>query len=520
MTNWTQEQSDIIEAVAAFDNNILVNAVAGSGKTTVLVESANRWSKKWPALSGFACAFNKDIAKTLQARLPKSFVASTLHSHGYKALKKAMGSKIKLDKYKFYFCADEVLGKGWDSEKEMNAIKPDIRRGVALLKTIPLIGEYTESQLKEKLEAMLAHQGISFEKEEQLSWVIESCIAIFEESLHATEQHGIIDFDDMLFEPVNKNAKFDQHALVMLDECQDVSPLQLEIVRRSIINGGKLLAVGDRNQAIYGWRGADDASVDRIVEDFECKELPMTYTFRCPELIVKEAQRIVPHIKWAPGANLGDTFEQGKKEFLDILEAAHIAGRQSYRSTAMLCRNRKPLISMAFRMRRRGVKAVVLGSDLGANLCNMIMKWKVENAMDIERKAAVWRDSEMRKARDKNNFEALAAIEDKADCLISICQNVDSSLNKRDVMEEIRSLFADEAKTPDTFTLSTIHKAKGLEWETVYFLMPELIPNKYCNQDWQFQQERNLIYVGVTRSLEDLIYVSPKFDKDDEDEDQ
>jgi ATP-dependent exoDNAse (exonuclease V) beta subunit len=57
-------------------------------------------------------------------------------------------------------------------------------------------------------------------------------------------------------------------------------------------------------------------------------------------------------------------------------------------------------------------------------------------------------------------------------------------------------------------TLSTIHKAKGREWPKVFLLgRNRYMPSKYATQDWQLDQEKNLIYVAVTRAQEELIEV-------------
>ena len=53
----------------------------------------------------------------------------------------------------------------------------------------------------------------------------------------------------------------------------------------------------------------------------------------------------------------------------------------------------------------------------------------------------------------------------------------------------------------------TVHKSKGLENSTVYFLCPELIPSKFATQEWQIEQEWNLMYVGITRAKQNLYFV-------------
>ena len=61
-----------------------------------------------------------------------------------------------------------------------------------------------------------------------------------------------------------------------------------------------------------------------------------------------------------------------------------------------------------------------------------------------------------------------------------------------------------------TLTLSTCHKAKGREWQRVAILEPELMPSKWARQDWQYQQEQNLIYVAYTRTQSELFIMKPQ----------
>jgi len=69
----------------------------------------------------------------------------------------------------------------------------------------------------------------------------------------------------------------------------------------------------------------------------------------------------------------------------------------------------------------------------------------------------------------------------------------------------IESMFADNPN--GTTTLATVHKSKGMEAPTVYILDKHLMPSKYARQEWQMQQELNLQYVAITRSLDTLIFV-------------
>ena len=71
----------------------------------------------------------------------------------------------------------------------------------------------------------------------------------------------------------------------------------------------------------------------------------------------------------------------------------------------------------------------------------------------------------------------------------------------------IESRFAEQSPH-GRITLGTIHKCKGLESDTVWFLNPEAIPVKYAKQSWQLEQEYNAKYVAITRAISTLNYIS------------
>ena len=75
--------------------------------------------------------------------------------------------------------------------------------------------------------------------------------------------------------------------------------------------------------------------------------------------------------------------------------------------------------------------------------------------------------------------------------------------------EKINSLFGDSQGIQNKVILTTIHKAKGKEWNKVYALrMAELSPSKWAKKPWECEQENNLCYVQVTRSKGTLVLVN------------
>ena len=59
-------------------------------------------------------------------------------------------------------------------------------------------------------------------------------------------------------------------------------------------------------------------------------------------------------------------------------------------------------------------------------------------------------------------------------------------------------------------TLCTAHKSKGLEWDRVFILNSECFMPKWVKQDWAIQQEKNIVYVAITRAKKDLVYIKEK----------
>jgi superfamily I DNA/RNA helicase len=80
-----------------------------------------------------------------------------------------------------------------------------------------------------------------------------------------------------------------------------------------------------------------------------------------------------------------------------------------------------------------------------------------------------------------------------------------------DLKATIERMFGNTkpGERPTTIVLSTVHKSKGREWDRVYILgRDQLMPSRYARQDWQVQQELNLIYVAITRAKAELIDVA------------
>lgn len=166
---------------------------------------------------------------------------------------------------------------------------------------------------------------------------------------------------------------------------------------------------------------------------------------------------------------------------------------------AILCRLNAPLIAFAFDLIRRGVACHVLGRDIATGLERLLDK-VAEDAGTIDSAQAGLRDycnRETSKLRTKGKRAEAAALDDKCKVLSLF---LTQSVSVHDCHSRIHGLFANGAGV----TLSTIHKAKGLEWDRVYLLDRRLLPSPWAETQEELRQERNLEYVAVTRAKLDL----------------
>jgi superfamily I DNA/RNA helicase len=164
--------------------------------------------------------------------------------------------------------------------------------------------------------------------------------------------------------------------------------------------------------------------------------------------------------------------------------------------SAFICRCNAPLFSLALRFLTAGRGCRLVGTDLGPNLLRTLKKLGPESLTKKETLHAIaqWEAERLLKAKDK------ASINDKAECL-RVFANFGNTLGGAIAYAE--HIF----KGQGAIELLSGHKAKGLEWDTVYHLDPWRIPSPYAETKEEIEQELNLNYVITTRAKRSLYFV-------------
>ncbi len=286
---------------------------------------------------------------------------------------------------------------------------------------------------------------------------------------------------------------------LVIDEAQDTNAVQVEMLSRCVAKGGRAIAVGDKRQSIYAFRGADSRAVDKIIERFSMKRLPLMTTFRCGKAIVAEAQAIVPE------------FRAGEKNHEGLVRSISIEFLldQIKPGDFVLSRTNAPLVKGCISALSRGIPATVVGRDVGKDLLKLAKSLKATTMDEFHARLDAWRDKQVDKLMRKFpvNEGAIEAVRDRAACLEALALAVDSVAALYDRCE---SLFSDD-KVTARVEFSSTHKAKGREKDRVFLLRDTFLKSRFNRETGAWEQPReeefNLLYVAITRAKHELVYV-------------
>jgi superfamily I DNA/RNA helicase len=311
----------------------------------------------------------------------------------------------------------------------------------------------------------------------------------------------VIDYVDMIVLPLCHREHIPTFKYVFIDECQDLNTAQRELMLCAA-KGGRFIAVGDRNQAINGFAGADCNSFDKIANLGNTIELPLSVNYRCGKNMVRLAQELVPQIQAHKGAIDG--------------EISHVNSLSTdlFRENDMvLCRTSAPLVGLCMKLIQSGITAVVKGKDIAQDLQMLIENANTKDITEVlaylenEKQkliATIKSDRKCTEAEAKQAQKYLN-LEDRCKCIENIC--LYSIKDTTELKSYVNRLFTDE-KVENAVMLSTAHKSKGLEANRVLILLPNKLPLTWQNQlDWQLKQELNLKYVALTRARKELVFI-------------
>ena len=481
----TKEQERIFHFIKNRQDNILIEALAGSGKTTTLVHASKLLDKSKRILF---LAFNKHIQEELKEKLPDYIKCYTTYGLGYSAVKRKYPD-IEFDEYK----VDKIINKKsstWNLDEEFS----DYEEKSFYLRQLKKLVNHcrlTVTLDKKFIPYLSDKHELGLNRPEDIKRVLKILDVL-------TTDRKSMDFIDMIFLPAIDNGiwmyPFDY---VLVDEIQDFNRAQIKIVEKVLKRDrkfgnytGRLISVGDFHQAIYGFNSSDERSFEWFRRFQNTKTLPLSVSFRCPKKVIETAQRLVPNIK-----SLDDAPE-GIVRSGDVINEA-MSG------DLVLCRTTVPLIHLFFEFLVQKKKVFIRGADIGENMIELIGEIKTinelishwENELEVKRKQ-LYKMGVLNPSEDAG----FSNLEDRVSTLLFLAKG---SRDIPDLITTIKKIFSDD-KNLDGIILSTIHKAKGSEANRVFIIRKDQLPMANV-RGWQYVQELNLEYIAYTRAKMELV---------------
>ena len=472
----TEEQVAILEQPPT--STIIVEAGAGTGKTTVIADYARKWNKH----RGLYLAFNKDIAEHARSRMPPWVRAQTVNSLAYQAL----GVARQKDRLVGRIRRQTIRQAGIDLGSEY--LSPD-RMMRCILDGLTNFCNDGGNDLQAKhcgLELLPARvQQVEMPR---IAAVIRRFVNYQDSGLPFTHDVYLKYFE--MFGTIGQAYDY-----IALDEAQDSNGVTLSIANKSKL---PILLIGDSKQAIYAFRGATNA-----MTAIEAPRFPLTMSWRFGPRVAAMANAVLSHSDEPPPFKV-----RGRPDRDSVIE--RYAGKAPARSF-LLSRTNGRLLEGLVSIPPQATFYVAGGFDVLAN--------QILSALALSR-------NEQHKVTDpyvrsflhwQDMLEEAEYDDPDARKLVKIIADYGDGLPE--LLERLRTQHRPHHLDAQIM-LSTAHKAKGLEADTVVVLddfqtpremRARLLSDKMSQE--AFEQEINLLYVACTRAKYRLI-LSPNMHED------
>lgn len=427
----TGEQENVVSAIHQ-GGTVKVMALAGTGKTSTLVETA----RTFPGRPSLYLAFNKSVQMEAARKFPGWVDVRTAHSLAYQAVGKQYGHRLP-------------GGSGAGRRMSAKAIAATLKVKAASLDSGTLnpvlivrvaqvtVANFMKSADREITQAHIPSKAYAHHAPNEVAAVVVPVARAIWADL--TSVNGRFFYTpDVYLKQWQLTNPILHESLIMFDEAQDADPVIASIIARQT---GQRVYVGDQNQAIYGWRGAVDAmsKVDGLA-------LPLTKSFRFGPAIAQAAN------EWL-GLLGSDLRVVGHDPIASTVGELQVAPR------AILCRTNGTALGWVLAFHQRDMPVAMAPGDKSAG-------------KDIERFAWAARDLMNGEGTDhpdlvgfstwKELVDFVEEEEDTADLKRMV--GIVNRIGVNGVIDAIRGLVPEEKAM---VTVSTAHKAKGLEWSVV-----------------------------------------------------
>lgn len=491
----SEEQKAIFDFIEHGIGDAVVNACAGSGKSTTILEGIGYIPSTKNLLF---ISFNKAIVDELNRKVKERYAnregkirIMTFHGLGYRMYVDHFGKhpEIVENKYK------EYIHKNIYNVVNQEYFELTSSQQLIYRKNLIALVDYSRLNLCQS-----EREVYKISKKYSIPVVCDEVSSAVKVLKWGYENTDIVDFLDMVWYPTELNyfSKMYMSDFIFIDEAQDTSPVQQALIKRCFKRDTRTISVGDKYQTINAWCGSDQEAFEHIKymrEGRIAKEFTLSTSYRCPKKLVEMASKIAPNIKAAENAIEGE-FNIGVS--IDNVKPGDM----------ILCRNSAPLIKLHRKLTKAGkvsyIKNVELGETffdiIGMTECNTVeclLKSLGQHIIDTWNTISRALNCELKECVSE---EVIVNLYDIYKIIEEMSETTD---NVQELAEYLKNALNSEGKE-HAISLSTIHRAKGLEADNVYVICPSIIPSPLAKKDWEKEAEKYLEYVMITRAKKSL----------------
>lgn len=524
-------------------SNMLVNALAGSGKSTTACMLSEH-SKT----SDLYIAFNASVVEEFKKKIknPKTKVM-TMHSLAYSIMlynveqeskdsgekPKGFGSQrskrtVSLDNFKPHKILDEEITKRYGRYIEFakRVFLKDNYVNLYNLCRLTLTDMSSNKDVSRLIDdhVLFLYYGDEGYSAPDISEITSTLKILDTKSRQQFETQGVIDFTDMLWITFNK-LKYDNwevpywalYTNIYCDEVQDFSNIQLNFLKFIKRTKGRYVFIGDFHQAIYNFAGANAQAFNQIPKMFapvETFDLPICY--RCAKSHLSRVNReygipILP----CDNAPMGFVKTIDKNKISEYAKAGDM----------VISRKNKWIAEVVLDLARNGTPIFIEDKEMVEAIKRQILSSKCTSVGTLEKflqKVISNYNKKLFEIVSKNargggheeeHLEAVAETNSKIDNTSFLLEILEGYLENHASSDSVSkfSNFIDKllntTPSPNCVRLCSIHKAKGLEATNVFVLNEAKINYDFRNSKEQNIQEKNLSYIATTRAKEGLYLV-------------
>ncbi len=469
----TSEQDKVITAVRD-QQDIKVQAYAGTGKTSTIVSAGNN------GRAGLYLAFSRDAMLDAQKRMPKNVESKTFHSLAYRMenvgrLYGEVATNIRLPSQKLASILKlDVTDE--ETQSVVTAVKMTLRRfmqsdarqikpyHVPYVATAKLDAAARQERTEIIVGGATRLWGMVIDpKFRSIGILHDAYLKLWQ--LHGARLPFIPD-------------------VVFLDEAQDLNEVNIAIVQ-SWLKNAQIVMVGDDNQSIFMWRGAQNALLKVQIEN----ELHLTQSFRFGSEVAEIATHIIRCLREEEILPLIGNPETGTKVFWD--------GKPTGKHT-VLCRTNMGLMDETLNVIQEGKSVCVVGK-LDESIKLLESAWFM-NQGETDRVT----HPDVLMAGDWEGLEVAAKDDNELALAVRRVKEYGGRIPR--IIRELKLGVCSDERDAE-IVVSTAHKAKGREWDVVRLsddFKDPFVYNKKSQQWEACEEERNLLYVAATRAKKEF----------------